>query len=716
MNQKKMQNEKIILSISLLVSNRIDTIRKCMESLKPILEALPSELIAVDTVEVGMSDGSIDVVREYTEKIVPFAWCDDFAAARNAGLEKARGEWFMYIDDDEWLEDASPIIAFFRSGEYKKYKYATYTVRNYTNLEGTRWVDTLQGRLFPIDRNTLFVGRIHEAVSWQEPACTLPCYAHHYGYAFQTAADKNKHIARNLKLLEKEYEQDRGNLRTAAHLIQEYEGSGRFEDSLKVIRESCIGPATGNYSKFWHFLKLHEVLGLICLKDFNRAYEKGKAYLQGEKLLMGAETGMHCIMAEVCDIIGKDEESMKHLEIYLEMAERIVCREDLPAHTVLDISQLWGETNVKKAYARGVNVAYRLGNLSRAVYYARKIDWREKELQILDGTVDNTFHLFEKLPYESWMTEIMDAILERGFSQGGIDNVLSVLKVGSMERRRILHILALCKNRSAQICIYRTEYAALTKDRTLMCQALQDLADNPEGDLLMMRTAALRFMQDADINGGEYVGRIPFYRWHACIGQWAGEKPLHDRKKECFLWQSMMPADPLYFWDMEAALREAEVQEDIGDDKEFDEIYQSLLDVAEKFHQVYSRIYHPDVFAEGGLFTILPPEAQFAEKYLTAAKCLEQEDEKGFIALVREAGICYPSMGEVCKLLLEKYRDEQGREGREARAELAVLIRTLKEKAEGLRESGYEEEARAIISQILQIQPDKELAERYHIR
>ena len=74
MAQKKIQDNKVVLSISLLVSNRIDTIRKCMESIKPILQELPSELIAVDTVEEGKSDGSIEVVREYTEKIIPFTW------------------------------------------------------------------------------------------------------------------------------------------------------------------------------------------------------------------------------------------------------------------------------------------------------------------------------------------------------------------------------------------------------------------------------------------------------------------------------------------------------------------------------------------------------------------------------------------------------------------------------------------------------------------
>lgn len=106
------KTKPLLLTISLLVSNRIDTIRKCMDSIKPILDSIPSELIVVDT---GSTDGSIDIVREYTDNIVSFDWCDDFAAARNAGLEHAKGEWFLYLDDDEWFEDVTTIIDFFQS-------------------------------------------------------------------------------------------------------------------------------------------------------------------------------------------------------------------------------------------------------------------------------------------------------------------------------------------------------------------------------------------------------------------------------------------------------------------------------------------------------------------------------------------------------------------------------------------------------------------------
>ena len=80
----RINTEDCLVTISMLISNRINTVEKCFESFRPLLEQIPSEFIAVDTVGDENSDGSIDVARKYADKIVHFEWCDDFAAARNA--------------------------------------------------------------------------------------------------------------------------------------------------------------------------------------------------------------------------------------------------------------------------------------------------------------------------------------------------------------------------------------------------------------------------------------------------------------------------------------------------------------------------------------------------------------------------------------------------------------------------------------------------------
>lgn len=51
-----------VLSISMLVSDRLDTIQRCLDSLKPIMDAIASELILVNT-------SKNDKVRDVIEKI-----------------------------------------------------------------------------------------------------------------------------------------------------------------------------------------------------------------------------------------------------------------------------------------------------------------------------------------------------------------------------------------------------------------------------------------------------------------------------------------------------------------------------------------------------------------------------------------------------------------------------------------------------------------------
>ena len=97
----------IILTISLLASNRRDSLKRCLDSLKPLLVKIPTELIIVLT----GTDGKVrEIAESYTSQIIPFEWCNDFSAARNTGLNMAQGEWFLYIDDDEWFDDVSEII------------------------------------------------------------------------------------------------------------------------------------------------------------------------------------------------------------------------------------------------------------------------------------------------------------------------------------------------------------------------------------------------------------------------------------------------------------------------------------------------------------------------------------------------------------------------------------------------------------------------------
>ena len=66
-------------------------------------------LKAVDDLKEGLA-------QKYADQVLHFEWCDDFSAARNTGIDAAKGLWFMWIDSDELIENPDSMIDFFNSG------------------------------------------------------------------------------------------------------------------------------------------------------------------------------------------------------------------------------------------------------------------------------------------------------------------------------------------------------------------------------------------------------------------------------------------------------------------------------------------------------------------------------------------------------------------------------------------------------------------------
>ncbi len=169
----------MILSIGMIIKNEEQYLDQCLHALLPILKELDSELIIVDT---GSSDHSVEIAKRYTDKIYHFDWINDFSAARNYSISKCSGEWFMYLDGDEVLDDASEIIEFFKSGEYKNYIAAAHTKREYADKELKGWIISSCVRLYKND-HIKFISRIHEYVPVNGPTKMLAnTFYHHYGY------------------------------------------------------------------------------------------------------------------------------------------------------------------------------------------------------------------------------------------------------------------------------------------------------------------------------------------------------------------------------------------------------------------------------------------------------------------------------------------------------------------------------------------------------
>ena len=81
---------KPVLSIGLIFKNEIRCLERCLQSLEPLRQAVPCEVVMADT---GSEDGSRAVAEKYADIIIDFPWVNDFSAARNAVMDRASGEW-----------------------------------------------------------------------------------------------------------------------------------------------------------------------------------------------------------------------------------------------------------------------------------------------------------------------------------------------------------------------------------------------------------------------------------------------------------------------------------------------------------------------------------------------------------------------------------------------------------------------------------------------
>ncbi len=276
------------LTIGMILKNEEKYIGRCLSAIKPILDNVDSELIVTDT---GSTDGTIDIVRRFTDKIYRFEWADDFSAARNSGLEKAQGEWFMYLDADDIFRSCDGIIDFFNSGEYKNYNAATYVSRNIFNTDDPNdWSDQLAPRMVKLLPETKFVNIIHEALNtFAPPFRYISDIADHYGYAYGNGEN----------MLEKKFE------RNSVLLLKQLETEGDTNEMLYVYLFECYS-AVFDLDRAYSYLKQGEEL---CKK--NKSIVLTVIYAHRARLAFrnrNYEEAIHC-----CDIyFGMDTAIRPH--------------------------------------------------------------------------------------------------------------------------------------------------------------------------------------------------------------------------------------------------------------------------------------------------------------------------------------------------------------------------------------------------------------------
>ena len=220
------------ISACVITKNESANIERCLQSIKSVV----SEIIVVDT---GSTDETVIIAKKLGAKVFHYQWHDDFAAAKNFAISKAKGKWIIFLDADEYFD----------SNSAKKLRYCVNKAHKLQNVEAIscRLVN-LRGpggcmlsynpaiRIFRNLPSIRFFGNIHEhllnngryLVTIFDDLSYLTIY--HTGYSPETMPNK---VKRNLAILERNLENNELDDLTYYYLCSSYHLAEKYDEAIK---------------------------------------------------------------------------------------------------------------------------------------------------------------------------------------------------------------------------------------------------------------------------------------------------------------------------------------------------------------------------------------------------------------------------------------------------------------------------------------------------
>jgi tetratricopeptide (TPR) repeat protein len=188
------------ITLCMIVKDEAERLPACLKSVQPLTQ----DIVVLDT---GSTDQSVAIAERYGAKVIPYTWENDFAAARNASLAAAWGDWILVLDADEILDPSciATLHALDRGDPFQSIAADRILLVNFLRREvGTQQSPyTLVSRFFRNHAAIQFRRAYHEtvddsvtAIIGQEPGwqvLTWPEVAvHHYGYSPDAIHQKSK--------------------------------------------------------------------------------------------------------------------------------------------------------------------------------------------------------------------------------------------------------------------------------------------------------------------------------------------------------------------------------------------------------------------------------------------------------------------------------------------------------------------------------------------
>lgn len=693
------------LTIGMIVKNEEKTLEDCLTALMPILNALPSELIITDT---GSTDRTVEIAEQYATKVLHFEWCDDFAAARNTGLEVARGQWFMFLDGDEIFEDTQEIIDFFNSEEYEQYGYASFVVRNYLNLQGTRYQDFHAQRLFRRFSGMHFDGTIHEHMNRVfSPGKFFECFAHHYGYAFSSEEEKEEKRLRNLTLLQKNLLDNPESQRDLFQLAQEQATYKQFDQSFETA-VSGLEIEKKSPNRLFHLgFILFAVKALFCKEDYEAVISFCNEHIPAEA--KPELPYLDCFFYQIAsaDKLNRWEEAVEAGNSYLKIYE--LYEKNQFQDAVLTLTSFVSITPAAKE-----SVLYLL---AKAHLQLRHADDAIQILSLLDLTLPDSITKTTTLYVEfakqfsdySVFGDLYQKVLEL-HSEDKLNAFIAYIEqyVLSKEDKRESILCALAAVNSAHpyslLCRLRL---AQSEDSSNSIQSLLEQFTQLEDSFDPLYSDFLYCGMKETIPLCRLLSRFDSEDFSSIFVYLQNQHSDFPEVSSRYLENAAAESPKELYWMLylleRLILKRAE-------EKQEDECAELLENYAEAAGSYLNLVYRNDQLEE--VCDVLPRLHRFMFWIGKAFTAKQSGNASVYLSSLRKALKAYPVMNNPIQILLSRYEAEE--EKRRANSdEFAMLAQKMKNQVKLLIEQGHLLEAGQIAQKLAKLMPDDKDIQRF---
>lgn len=187
------------VSLSMIVKNEERNLPTCLGSVADLVD----DIVVVDT---GSTDRTREIAASFGARVFDFGWVDSFAEARNASLHQVTGDWVLWLDGDDLVDDQNRQRLRTLLSSLKDEK-AAYVMKCLCLPEHDTGAVTVVDhvRLFRYHPDLRWEYRVHEqilgALRRQGAEIRLAdIVIHHTGY--QDPAHRPRKVERDLRLLQ----------------------------------------------------------------------------------------------------------------------------------------------------------------------------------------------------------------------------------------------------------------------------------------------------------------------------------------------------------------------------------------------------------------------------------------------------------------------------------------------------------------------------------